>query len=114
MQKSKACPFAIAKGKNPNSGNVTWKIPQNVPTGTYFIRALVYAKNASDPTGNSDTPVAFGDSKGFFQVPPPSTHTPHPNPFPLLAWLAWIAQGSSTVILCLTQRAAHIQPTEQW
>jgi len=72
IAKSKACPFQIAKGKSPESGNVTWKIPQTVPTGTYFIRALVYAKNASDPTGNSDTPVAIGDSKGFFQVIPVS------------------------------------------
>ena len=71
MQKSKACPFQIAKGLSPSAGNVTWKIPNTVPTGTYFIRSLVYAKNASDPTGNSDIAVAIGDSKGFFEVGSP-------------------------------------------
>lgn len=70
IAKSKACPFQISNGTSPTSGNVTWKIPQNVPTGTYFIRALVYAYNSSDPTGKSNTPVAIGDSKGFFQVIP--------------------------------------------
>lgn len=75
IAKSKACPFAIAMGKNPSGGNVTWKIPQNVPTGTYFIRTLIYAKNQSDPTGASNTPVAIGDSKGFFQVIPVSHKT---------------------------------------
>lgn len=69
---SKACPFQIAKGLSPSGGNSTWKIPQTVPTGTYFIRSLVYAKNASDPSGNSNYPVAIGDSKGFFEVVPVS------------------------------------------
>ena len=68
LQKSKACPFQITKGKNPSMGNATWKIPAAVPTGTYFIRSLVYMKNASDPSGLSDIPVAIGDSKGFFEV----------------------------------------------
>lgn len=72
IAKSKACPFAIANNTSPESGNKTWKIPQNVPTGTYFIRALVYAANASDPTGASNTPVAIGDSQGFFEVIPVS------------------------------------------
>ena len=67
-QLSKACPFQIAKGLNPSAGNYTWKIPQNTPTATYFIRSLVYMKNASDHTGASDIPVAIGDSKGFFEV----------------------------------------------
>lgn len=66
LQKSKACPFQIGTGLNPTSGNKTWKIPQNVPTATYFIRALVYAKNASDSA--NPNAVAIGDSKGFFEV----------------------------------------------
>ncbi len=40
MQKSKACPFQIAKGKSPESGNVTWKIPQTVPTGIFLLSML--------------------------------------------------------------------------
>ena len=66
LQKSKACPFQIATGLSPTSGNATWKIPQNVPIATYFVRALVYAKNASDSA--NPNAVAIGDSKGFFEV----------------------------------------------
>lgn len=68
VQLSKACPYPIAKGLNPSAGNATWKIPANASIATYFIRALVYTKNASDPSGASDIPVAIGDSKGFFEV----------------------------------------------
>ena len=41
-------------------------IPDSVPTATYFIRALVYRKNASDSA--NPNAVAIGDSQGFFQV----------------------------------------------
>lgn len=66
MQKSKTCPFVIANGLNPSSGNATWKIPQNVPIATYYVRAYVIQQNATDPA--TPFPVAYGNSMGFFQV----------------------------------------------
>lgn len=71
IAKSKTCPFVIASGLNPSSGNATWKIPQNVPIATYFVRAYVLAPNPAD--SSSPNPVAFGNSVGYFQVQPIST-----------------------------------------
>jgi hypothetical protein len=66
ISKSKRCPFLIAKGLDPESGNATWMPNANVPTATYFIRAFVNRKNPTNP----ETPiiVATGISMGFFKV----------------------------------------------
>ena len=66
LQTSKRCPFIIATGLSATAGNATWKIPNTVPIATYFVRALVYAKNATNPS--NPNAVAVGNSVGYFQA----------------------------------------------
>ena len=66
LQTSKRCPFVIGTGLNATAGNATWKIPNTVPIATYYVQALVYAKNASNPS--NPNAVAVGKSVGYFQA----------------------------------------------
>lgn len=68
IAKSKKCPFVIAANLNPVSGNATWKIPSQVPIGTYFVRAFVLRNSTT--AGKPPAQVAFGTSKGYFEVVP--------------------------------------------
>ena len=43
------------------------QVPNTIPIGTYFIRAFVL-KNSTKVGGLPQSQVAFGTSKGYFQV----------------------------------------------
>ena len=43
------------------------QVPNTIPIGTFFVRAFVL-QNSSAPSGLPQAQVAFGTSKGYFEV----------------------------------------------
>ncbi|KAI5665096.1 hypothetical protein M9H77_24419 [Catharanthus roseus] len=55
LDKDKTCQFKIvAKPYSPSNNTFTWTIEQDIPTGTYFVRAYAY--------NSADEEAAFGQS----------------------------------------------------
>ena len=78
------------------------QVPNTIPTGTYFIRAFVL-KNSTKPGshGLPQAQVAFGTSKGFFEVRGcPRQHVPQ-NPQP---------RGGFALVNPCSFRSVTVQP----
>ncbi|KAK9807638.1 hypothetical protein WJX72_005091 [[Myrmecia] bisecta] len=64
---NKQCTHVIATGLNSSKGTAEWVVAGDIGLSNMFVRAYVY-NPAPAGAAYTETPVAYGDSVGFFQV----------------------------------------------